>query len=124
MSRKHCLTVGLIAVALFSVFLVAYALFVGTPRHPMTEEQADALVRRELPLGVSISQVKIWLDARRIEHSEYGPYHADGAEGEIISIIHDTHRTFLVSSDIQVVFTFDKQRRLMDHSVHQVLTGP
>lgn len=122
--RKYCLAVGLVVVALFSVILVAYALFVGTPRHPMTEGQAAALVRRELPLGVSVSQVKAWLDARGIEHSEYGPHHADGAQGEIVSIIRDTHRTFLVSSDIQVVFRFDRQRRLMGHSVRELLTGP
>lgn len=125
MARKRLMIVGLVTLIIVAVVFVVHVLLVGSPRRPMTEGQADALIRRGLPLGASVSQVKIWLDIMEIEHSEYGPHHADGADGVITSIIRDTHRSFpLISSDIQVIFTFDSQRRLMKYSAHEVLTGP
>ena len=91
----------------------------------MTVAQADALVRRELPTDASVSQVKVWLDEHQIEHNEYGPHHAGGADGVIGGIIRDTGRPgVFISADIQLNFTFNKQHRLMTYSSHEILTGP
>lgn len=124
MSRKRLMIVGLVTLITVVVVLVLPVLLVGSPRHPMMEGQADVLIRRGLPLGASVNQVKIWLNMMGIEYGEYGPHHAEGADEIIISIIRDTHRSFLIHSDIQVIFTFNRQHRLMRFSAHEVLTGP
>ncbi len=123
--RKHCLIAGSSAFVLLGVILAGYAECIGTPRHPMTETQADALVRRELPMDASVRQVLTWLDAQHIEHGKYEPNRANGDDGAILAIIRDTSRPSLfISADIQLKFTFGKQRRLIGHSSHTLLTGP
>ena len=125
MSRKRYLIGGLAAIVLLGIILGMYALLVGTPRRPMSVEKVNTLIHHDLPLGASAAQVKTWLDVNRIEHSDYGPHHASGADGMIEGIIRDTGRpAAFISADIQIRFTFDKQKRLMDHSVYEVLTGP
>lgn len=125
MSRKYFLIAGPIAAALLGVVLIGNAVLVGTPRRPMTETQADALVRRELPENASVRQVLAWLDAQHIEHDKYEPYHVNGADGTILATIRDTSRPSLfISADIQLNFMFGKQRRLVGHSAHTLLTGP
>ena len=124
MSRKRYLVAGLVASALLGLFLIGNALLVGTPRRPMTVTQADALVRRGLSANASVSQVKTWLDAQHIEHSEYGPHRVGGADGFIGAIVRDTRREApFISASIQLSFTFDKQHRLIAYSSHEVLTG-
>ena len=123
MLRKRFLITGLIPIVLLGIILTGYAECVGTPRRLMTEAQADALVRRQLPANASVSQVKTWLNTQQIEHGGYEPHHAGNVDGIILAIIRDTHCDFLISTDIQVSFTFDKQHRLIGHSTHQILTG-
>ena len=125
MSRRYLLTAVLLVTAMAGLFLLGQTLLVGTPRRPMTEGQADALVRRELPANANVTQVKTWLEARQIEHGGYELHQANGADGTILAIIRDTGRPGLfITADTQLTFTFDKHRRLMDHSVHTLLTGP
>ena len=124
MSRRYFLAAGLLVTAMVSLLLLGQTLLVGTPRRPMTPAQADALVRRELPPNASVSQVKEWLDAHQIEHDKYEPHHVGGADGIIGGIIRDTDRpSAFISADIQLNFTFNKQHRLIGHSVHELLTG-
>ena len=125
MSCERYGVTGFIAIILLGVILTGYSECAGTSRRPMTPAQADALVRRELPANASVSQVKEWLDAHQIEHSNYEPHHVGSVDGVIGGIIRDTARpSAFISADIQLDFTFNKQHRLIDHSVHELLTGP
>lgn len=124
MSRKRLMIVGLVMLIMGAVALFVQVFLVGSPRRPMAQGQADALVRRGLPLGASVSQVKAWLDMMKIEHSGYGPHHVGGTDGVVTSIVRDTHRSFLISSEIQVIFIFNRQPRLISYSAREVLTGP
>ncbi len=85
----------------------------------MTTNKVNALIRKEVPFGSSISQVMTFLDANHVEHSDYRE-----KEKAIYGIIHNTSGDSLVKSSITIEFHFSEQAKLKDYVVKEVFTGP
>jgi len=86
-------------------------------------EDTEKDIQAHLPLGTPRDRVEAYLEKNGIEHS-----YVDDQSGEYtrteMAMIRNASNTWLVRGDIQILFRFDKQGKLADHSVRQILTGP
>jgi hypothetical protein len=78
-----------------------------------------------LPTGASRADVESYLDQRGIQHSyvaqSRGAPEYDRTES---AMIRGASRSWLVRGDLQIVFKFDDQDKLLHYSVKQIFTGP
>lgn len=82
-------------------------------------------IRGHLPVGTSRAAVASYLDQRGIQHSYVGELKDAPEYGHTeMAIIRETSRTWLVRGDIQILFKFDEQGRLIHYSVQEIFTGP
>lgn len=82
-------------------------------------------IREHLPLGTSRSEVEAYLDQKGLGHSyidestEFPDYrHTE------MAMVRETSRTWLVRGDLQILFKFDSQERLIDFKFQEIFTGP
>jgi hypothetical protein len=87
--------------------------------------KVEADIREHLPTGSSRADVESYLDQRGISHSYVDELkevpefsHTETA------MIREASRTWLSRGDIQILFKFDDQRKLIKHSVKEIFTGP
>jgi hypothetical protein len=114
---------------------IASALFIGvvagvnqwTRRIEVKTDVAtvEADIRAHLPVGSSRTDVVSYLDQRGISHS----YVDELKEAPELSrtesaLIRAASRSWLVRGDIQILFKFDDQGKLIKHSVKEIFTGP
>lgn len=85
----------------------------------MTKKEIDTLISKEVPVGSSTSQVTAFLDASKIEHSDYRE-----KERTIYGIVRNTSGNSVVKGSFQIEFHFDEGARLKDYTVKEVFTGP
>jgi hypothetical protein len=100
----------------------------------------NQLVQAEIPVGSSVTQVIAFLDARKIVHSQYAtglerleqesalrelafPAKHEIINGYIGGIVRDADYAPLTSWSVQMKFYFDRQDRLVTHTVTWVGTG-
>ncbi len=100
----------------------------------------NQLIQNEIPEGASASQVAAFLDARKIEHSDYMSepemfrYDTDFdnlefknkqqiIKGDIAAIIHNADYEPFTEWSITMRFYFDKHKRLVAHTVDWVGTS-
>lgn len=111
------------------VWFLWYAL---VPTFPLSEQQAYALVARELPLGSSKSEIEKWMKSKGLQ-----PKYRDRLQGMdsvsdsfkgrpedlasyVCCWIFDNTRIFMGNGDLFLVFFFDKDDRLIQFHCHQV----
>jgi hypothetical protein len=78
-----------------------------------------------LPLGTLRAKVELYLEQRGIQHSYVD--RSNGAPGynrTEMAMIRGASRAGLVRKDVQILFKFDDQDRLVHYSVQQIFTGP
>jgi hypothetical protein len=82
-------------------------------------------IRDHLSVGTSRAEVESYLNQRGIQHSyveeSKGAPEYNRTE---LAMIREASRTRLVRGDIQIIFKFDDQDRLLRYSVKEILTGP
>jgi len=99
-----------------------------------TERRARATVdmasvekdfRQHISIGTSRRDVEAYLDQKGVPHSytdeskEFPQYrHTEGA------MIRETPRSWLVKSDIQILFRFDNRDVLTDYKLREIFKGP
>lgn len=131
-----------IATAVIFLVAAAYAIgyreIVGFPANPMTQDQAQAMIRRDIPLGSGVDSVERWLAEKGYDFSfdnskymlsveaaaEGGRFSSKDMGGAVEAIIRDTDRSFMVSGNLQLTFFFNKSLRLIGHRVQWIGTGP
>ncbi len=137
-----------VALLTFVVGLAAFVFWWFNYSHRPTPESFRAkiaeynqIVEAEIPVGSSVSQVMAFLNARNIVHSEYAtglerleresafrelefPDKHEITNGYVGSIIRDVDYEPLISWSVQMKFYFDRQDRLVTHTVDWVGTGP
>lgn len=86
----------------------------------MKVKEIDELIRKEVPIGSSTSQVLAFLDAQKIEHSQQ---YFD-RDRIIYASIRNTSGNWLVKNSVYIQFHFDEKATLKDYSVREVSTGP
>jgi hypothetical protein len=105
---------------LFAAFLLcASGCTPEEQRSTTTKEEVDAMVRREVPVGSSTSQVIAFLDSEKIERSDYRE-----TDKVILAIVRDASRAAVTKGNIQIEFRFDDAAHLREHVVREVFTGP
>jgi len=73
-------------------------------------------------LHSSVAQVIDYLDAQKIQHSEYLP---DAVRGNSIqAVVRDHRRWAVVKTDVGIVFRFDGHDRLASYEAAEHYTGP
>lgn len=87
--------------------------------------RVEADIREHLPTGSSRADVESYLDQRGIPHS-----YVDELKGvpefshTETAMIREASRTWLFRGDIQILFKFDDQGKLIKRSVKEIFTGP
>lgn len=107
---------------LLASFLTLGALW-GAPRirlhpNPMTVPEIQTLIAQEAPMGTSVANVLHFLDAKKIEHSEY--------LAETLSanaVVRRTSVGILIEGSIYIRFIFDGEGKLQTAEVEEVFTG-
>jgi CRISPR/Cas system CMR-associated protein Cmr5 small subunit len=74
---------------------------------------------KQVPAGASSSQVVAFLDAKKVEHSDYREQ-----EKTIFAIVRNTSGNWLVTGAAQIEFHFDENVKVKDCTVKEVFTGP
>ena len=82
----------------------------------LTDEQARATIKNELPQGASKFSVMKLLDAKK------WPYTDDGST--VKAVVRDASHTFFVRDDLVIRFSFDSKDNLKSYEITHFLTGP
>lgn len=82
-------------------------------------------IREHLPIGSPRSAVEAYLDQKGFPHS-----YTDELKGfpeyqnTEAAMVKETSNSWLVRGDLQILFKFDGQERLIDYKFKEILTGP
>jgi hypothetical protein len=90
----------------------------------ITVAQVDSRITRDLPVGTSRAEVASYLHRNKINHSYYGEIAGTKYYNSEIALIPRTASSGLVTTDVQIIFTFDQNMKLVSHQVHEVYKGP
>jgi hypothetical protein len=95
-----------------------------------TPESVERVLVAQLPLGSPLDSAIALFKRTNIEHSvsdappDYvGPAHLAGGP-RLFAIERNVDGDFFVSESIQIVLSYDVERRLVHHSVKSAFTGP
>lgn len=116
----------------------AYA-WIGKPQNPMTLSEVTAMIQKTVPIGSSKAQVNTFLSSKGIGHSYFDETKEDFSGwsdvvlsgvaitqigGITVATIPDTSRTFMMTSDMRIVFLFNRKGKLLKYTVKEIFTGP
>jgi hypothetical protein len=124
MNNKVWIPLVVVALALLGVYIFMRAL--DARLHvKVTAGQLDREIRDKLPLGSSRSDVEAYLDQRGMQHS-YMEGAGQGSEYKHTewAILRGASRSWLVREDIQILFKFDDNDKLVGYTVKELFTGP
>ena len=82
----------------------------------VTDEQLKEMLNREVPEGTSKASVRQFL------HRKGWPHADDGSN--IRTMIRDAAHSLLVRTDIQIVFLFAPQGKLISYEIKDYFSGP
>jgi hypothetical protein len=94
-----------------------------------TVESLQTELDRALPKGTDMAKVDSYLADRGfgssglIDNAEMAHMGFDPETYELRSIIRETGKSLLVTTDIAMVFTFDREKKLKNIAVNEVHTG-
>lgn len=90
----------------------------------VTATQVEEDIRAHLPIGSSREEVEAYLDRNQFPHTYVGnsPYEACG--NCEVALVRDTAHSWLIRTDIQIYFKFDRAQKLASYSVQEINTGP
>jgi hypothetical protein len=102
---------------------------------PYSVARVQKLVLNEVPLGSSPSEVKQWLKWKRIEHWHFNEltidsrvedrgHKPDELGGMTTGRIPETNYDFMMVADIELLFVYDQDKKLLDRWVEEDWTGP
>jgi hypothetical protein len=91
------------------------------PAKPNAKMIQDQLAR-DVPLQSSLKQVLDYLNAQKIEHSDYL---RDGNSGHLIeAVVRDQSKWSIVKTSCGIKFWFDADGHLLKYQVREEYTGP
>jgi hypothetical protein len=92
----------------------------------VTVAQVESEIGHNISVGSSRTQVDSYLDQKKIPHSFYGDANYKGTEyyNSEVALVPKTASSEFVTTDIQIIFRFDPNMKLVSHEVHEVYTGP
>ncbi|MCJ2188970.1 hypothetical protein [Novosphingobium beihaiensis] len=94
------------------------------------EAKIKAEIAEQLPRHTPAAKVEAWLAARELPHSglidntNLAHMGFDPETYEIKALIRGSAKPALVRTDMQLVFVFNRERRLIESRVTPVHTGP
>lgn len=117
------LAAGAALIALFLALFIHYRSKRSTG--PATNIQsAEKRILDDLPIGTPRTRVEAYLTERGIDHSYVRTSTVNPKSGQEVALIRGVSKTWLVRTDIQVLFNFDSQDKLTHCSFKQIYTGP
>lgn len=96
----------------------------------VTVETLQANVAQRVPTGSSVGTVEAYLAtlglqaSSLVDNANYVATGADPATFELFAKVEDVRRSLTVTTDIQLRFLFDRQKRLLSTRIGEVHTGP
>lgn len=112
-----------------ATLLVACAPQIGETK-AMSSQQLQSQLESDLPLGQTAAQVEVYLKDKGYENSglidnaELAHMGADPDSFAIKSIVRSKGGAALVSTDVSMTFSFDRDKKLTAIEVKDVHTGP
>jgi hypothetical protein len=109
--------------------------YLFTPTHPISQEQAYALIAREVPLGSSKNEIEEWFGSKNwgdrcgygvkdgLTVSSWFKGRKKDMTGYISCMINDNSRTIWGSGDLVLVFYLNKDDRLIEYYCHQFISS-
>lgn len=137
-SKKAMMFVIVCGIVIVGV-MIGIRVWVGRPRNPITVSEVTSIIQEAVPLGSNKTQVDVFLRSKGIGHSHFNSAQEDfnGWSDVVMSgvpvkqvgaittaTIHDTSRALMITGDMRIVFLFDKNGKLVKHTVKEVFTGP
>lgn len=116
-----------IAIVLILIVALAAGVIQRTRQVQVTTDAArvEADVREHLPAGSSRAEVASFLDQRGIQHSYVDDSKSAPEYNHTeMAMIRGASRSWLIRGDIQILFKFDDQGRLIKHTVQPIFAGP
>lgn len=112
---------------LLSVAVILFVNYLFTPTHPITKEQAYALIAREVPVGASRIEIENWIDSKGWGNrcgytAKSSGTDFDGVKGGLEDLagnvgcyIEDNTRTLDSSGDLVLVFYLNKEGKMVGY---------
>jgi hypothetical protein len=128
-TKSRSLWIAILVLVLASAFVLAF-LFKRRYDKAFWTRTTVAQVRADLdqhvPPGSPREAVAAYLDARKIAHAYYGAdiYKNTRYYNCEVALLPNTASSWLVTTDIQIVFRFDSASRLLSYGVQEVYKGP
>jgi len=92
----------------------------------VTAAQVEADIHQHVPVGSSRADVSAYLDTRKVGHTYYGSddYKDTRYYNCEVGLMRDTSSSGLIRTDIEIVFRFGSDMRLVSYNVQEINTGP
>jgi hypothetical protein len=117
----------MIVIVVIAVAAMSIGLIYRMQRVKVTVDVAkvEKDLRDHLPEGSSRAAVESYLDQLGIQHSYIAQSVGDPQYSRtVLAMVRGVSRTWLVRGDVQVVFKFDDQDKLIRYSKKVIYTGP
>lgn len=88
----------------------------------VTTSELESEIKKDLPLGSTKEEVSSFLDSRGIGHAYAGA--SPQFKNTEIALVRNAAYHWPIRTDIQILFTFDKNSRLSSFTVKEINTGP
>jgi hypothetical protein len=130
MSKKRKIWLAIVSLLVLGIVCLVWYGF--TPTHPISQEQAYALIAREVPMGSSRIEIEEWLGPKGWGNrcgygvkdgftvSSWFKGRKKDMTGYISCLIEDNSRIFLGNGDLFLVFYLDREDKLIQFQCKQV----
>ena len=82
-------------------------------------EDYEQMFAEALPPGSTADEVIAYLKQQNIEASDY-----ENKAPQLTAIVRDVKKNLIIQTALQLQFTFDEDKSLLDTSINTVFTGP
>jgi hypothetical protein len=128
-TKSRSLWISLLVLVLASASVLAFRFkrkYDKTFWRRITVEQVKTDLDQQVPVGSPRKEVAAYLDARKIAHEYYGAdiYKNTKYYNCEVALLPNTASSWLVTTDIQIVFRFDSASRVLSYGVQEVYKGP
>src|SRR5439155_13298784 len=91
----------------------------GIANATVTVESLKESIARDLPLGSSKERIMTFLDEQHLGGGTYS-----SKTNAVYAIVRNVRQSFLIRTDIQMIFYLDAEGKLKQYTVKEVHTGP
>ena len=118
--------VMLIAASAIAMVFVLKRMFENNRWTRITVAQVDSDIKEHVPSRSSREQIAAYLDAHKIAHHFYSSdlYHNTAYQNCEVALVPHTASSGLITTDIQIIFRFNSEMKLVSYDVREINKGP